>query len=75
MRSTILISYLFQNDYVKKGDMASMCQNAWGGRRNLCVVFLEYRSERINMGYVGIDGRIILKKILQKYALNLYELN
>ena len=69
--STTLISNLFQNNDVKNGDIARMCQNAWGGRRNLCLVFLEYLSERINMGYVGIDGRIILRWILQKYALNL----
>lgn len=61
LMSTILISNLFQSNDVKKGDIASMCQNAWGGRRNLCLVFMEYCSERINTGYVGIDGRIILK--------------
>jgi hypothetical protein len=32
-------------------------------------ILLKDFSERINMGYVGIDGRIILKRILQKYAL------
>jgi hypothetical protein len=63
--STIFISNLFQSNDVKKGDIAMMCQNAWGGGRNLCLVFLEDFSERINMGYVGIDGRIILKCILQ----------
>jgi len=44
--STTLISNLFQNDDVKKVDIARMCQNAWGGRRNLCIVFLEYLGER-----------------------------
>jgi hypothetical protein len=64
--TTVLIFNLFQSNDVKKGDSQDVSECLGRGRRNLCLDFLEYLSERINVGYVGIDGRIKLKWILQK---------